>query len=47
METATFNLFAHKRVAYQLEDPDMFYVNHLSRYEHSVHKASGFGEVCL
>ena len=45
METATFNIFTKERLGYQLVDPDMFYVNHMSMYEHWIHKKEGFGEV--
>lgn len=46
METATFNIFdgAKHRKAYQYTDPENYYVNHMSMYEHWYHKKYSFGE---
>lgn len=44
METHTFNIFRGGTFGYQLVDPFVYSVNHMSMFEHWAHKRSGFGE---
>ncbi len=44
MEAASFNVFDKARWKFQFADPDAYYVHHMSRYEHLIHKSSTFEE---
>ena len=44
MEAASFNVFDKAKFKFQLGDPDAYYVHHLSRFEHLVHRKSGFDD---
>lgn len=44
METHTFNIFRGNTAGYQLVDPFVYSVNHMSMFEHWAHKRRGFGE---
>jgi hypothetical protein len=44
METHTFNIFRGNTAGYQLVDPFVYSVNHMSMFEHWAHKKSGFGD---
>lgn len=41
MEAATFLIADRAKQKYQFMDPDAFFVHHLSRFEHAVHKKEG------
>jgi hypothetical protein len=43
MEAASFSIFDTSRLKFQVADPDAYYVNHMSMYEHLVHKKEGHG----
>ena len=42
MEAATFNIFDTARFKFQVVDAELYYVHHLSMYEHLLHKKFGF-----
>eukprot|EP01041_Mallomonas_annulata_P009745 gene9745-20268_t len=41
MEEASFRVFDKPSEKYQLENPDLYYVHHMSEYEHQLHKKYG------
>lgn len=42
MEEASFETFHKAALKFQLSDPDIYYVHHMSMYEHFLHKKTNF-----
>ena len=42
MEAASFQIFDKSSMKFQVSDPDAYYVHHMSRYEHSIHRKRGY-----
>ena len=41
MEAASFQLYDLAQNKFQLSDPDAYYVHHMSKFEHVIHKKHG------
>ena len=42
MEAASFSIFDAAALKFQLSEPDVYYVHHMSMFEHLIHKKYGF-----
>eukprot|EP01032_Pedospumella_encystans_P012089 gene12089-14008_t len=42
MEAASFNIFDRAKLKFQVQDPDAYFVHHMSMFEHLNHKTHGF-----